>query len=137
MNYEHWLEIAQSENFWGGVLASILAASIVGIVIFMFRNTVKLTVENRKKSALQRKTFEDALDGSSNHAPFAYGVAQAIALRNFVIAVFIAYIGDIMGIFWPTNIVFYVISLAFIWSSLKWFFKIEKSALKVFEKLRS
>jgi len=136
MNYEKWLEIVQSENFWGGVFASILAAVIVGIVLYVFRNTIKFTVESKKRREAQRKTFEAALEGSSTHAPFAYGVAQAIALRHFVVAVFIAYIGDIMGIFWPINIAFYALALVFVWFSLKWFFKIEKSALKSFEKIR-
>ena len=131
MSYEGWLELIGSEGFWGGVLASILAAIVIGIAGYIFRNSIRAFSQRQKQSRKENEIFESALSLSSPFAPFAFGVVQGRALRYFVVAVFIAYVGDILGIFWPLNIGIYCISLVFIFQSLRWFFKIEKRAMEI------
>ncbi|MBE1293811.1 MAG: hypothetical protein GJ677_15115 [Rhodobacteraceae bacterium] len=131
MNTDSWLTLVRSEGFWGGVLASILAAIILGIAAFIFRNTLRAVTEQRKQSREESQVFDEALKLGSPFAPFAFGVAQGRALRYFVVAVFIAYIGDILGIFWPLNIAMYCFSLVFLFQSLRWFYRIEDRAKQI------
>lgn len=131
MSYEGWLELIGSEGFWGGVLASILAAIVIGIAGYIFRKSIRAFSEKQEQNRKENEIFESALSLSSPFAPFAFGVVQGRALRYFVVAVFIAYVGDILGVFWPLNIGIYCISLIFIFQSLRWFFKIETRAMEI------
>ena len=131
MDSNNWLTLIGTEGFWGGVLASIMAAIILGIAGFLFRNTFKAISEQRKQSQEESQIFDEALKLGSPYAPFAFGVAQGRALRYFVVAVFIAYIGDILGIFWPLNIAMYCLSLVFLFQSLRWFYRIEERAKSI------
>lgn len=131
MSYEGWLGLIGSEGFWGGVLASILAAIVIGIAGYIFRKSIRAFSERQEQSRKENEIFESALSLSSPFAPFAFGVVQGRALRYFVVAVFIAYVGDILGVFWPLNIGIYCISLIFIFQSLRWFFKIETRAMEI------
>ena len=99
MSYEGWLELIGSEGFWGDVLASIFAVIVIGIAGYIFRNSIRAFSQRQKQSRKENEIFESALSLSSPFAPFAFGVVQGRALRYFVAAVFIAYVGDILGIF--------------------------------------
>lgn len=136
MDLDNLFELVKTEGFWGGVLASILATGIVTVLALIFRNSIRTLVEQRKKGRLEDELFDDALKLSSPYAPFAFGVVQGRALRYFLIAVFIAYIGDIMGLFWPINIVFYIFSLFYILQGLRWFYRIEKRAMEILDSKR-
>ncbi len=131
MNTDKWLTLVGTEGFWGGVLASILASMILVILGFIFKNTLSAVSEQRKQSKEENEIFNEALKLGSPYAPFAFGVAQGRALRYFVIAVFVAYIGDILGIFWPLNIAMYCFSLVFLLQSLRWFYRIEERAKQI------
>jgi membrane protein YqaA with SNARE-associated domain len=104
--------IAAREDFWVGAISSMVATMIVAIVVYVFRRSLALTQAQRDRRREDDELFEQALDGSNELAPFAYGVVQARALRYFLLAVFVAYVGDIFGIFWPFNSFIYLISLA-------------------------
>ena len=135
MQYEKWLELVGTEGFWGGVFASILAAAIVGVALFIFKNSLKILIDRREKGRREEEIFQTALEISSPYAPFAFGIVQGRALRYFLIAVFIAYVGDIMGLFWPLNIGFYALALIYIGFGIRWFFKIEKRGMEILSKI--
>lgn len=129
-------KIFESENFWVGVLGSMLAAVILAIIVFIFRNSIRLFLERRNKGNEESDTFDSALSLSSPYAPFAFGVVQGRALRYFLTAVFIAYVGDILQIFYPFNLLVYLVSLYYIYLGLKWFFRIERRALEIINSIR-
>ncbi|HEX8257363.1 MAG TPA: hypothetical protein VF589_07000 [Allosphingosinicella sp.] len=124
------MQIASGKDFWVGASSSIVGASIIGIVVYVFRNALSLSRAQREKRRLEDQIFEQALDSSHSLAPFAYGIVQARALRYFLLAVFVAYVGDILSFLWPFNSIAYVLSLWFIFQGLRWLYKIEKSAMK-------
>lgn len=131
MDNENWLNLIGTQAFWGGVLASIMAAIILWGAGFIFRNTFEAVSETRKQSQEEHKIFDEALKLSSPYAPFAYGVVQGRALRYFITAVFIAQIGDALGFIWPFNIVLYCLSFIFLFQSLRWLYRIEEQAKQI------
>ena len=131
MTLEQWRNVLGSENFWSGVFASMLAAAIVAVLVFIFRNSFSMLKERRERGRRENEIFDSALRLSSPYAPFAFGAVQGKALRYFVSAVFFAYIGDIFSVLYPVNNLIYVIALYYVYLSLKWFFKIERRAVEI------
>jgi hypothetical protein len=131
MDLDAWPKIIDKGDFWTGVLASVVAAAIVGIIVYIFKNSLSIFAKQRAIGRKENEIFESALNVSSPYAPFAFGVVQGRALRYFLTAVFIAYVGDILGEIYPFNLVFYLISLYFIFLGLRWFFRIEKRAMEI------
>ncbi|KQT42028.1 hypothetical protein ASG43_17275 [Aureimonas sp. Leaf454] len=131
MAYQNWTALFASEGFIGGVLASILAAIIVSILLFISRNALSASRKTLIRSKQAQDLFEGALKASSPYAPFAFGIAQSRAIRYFLIAVFVAYLGDMFGIVWPLNIAFYAAALAFIGKALTWCYRIERRAMEI------
>jgi hypothetical protein len=117
--------------FWTGVASSVVAATILGIVAYIFRNSFAILSQQRAKSKKNSEAFVQALDKSSPYAPFAFGVAQGRGLRHFLTAAFFAYVGDILSMTYPANLLVYFISLAYVFFGLRWFFLIERKALEI------
>lgn len=132
MSNDQWADIVISKSFWVGVLSSAAAAALVGVIVYMFRNSFGILKRQRERGRRENETFDAAMRLSSPYVSFAFGVVQARALRYFLTAVFIAYVGDIAGEFInPFNILIYIIALYYIFLGLKWFFKIEKRGLDI------
>ncbi|HEX8573932.1 MAG TPA: hypothetical protein VF759_14400 [Allosphingosinicella sp.] len=131
---QSFFDILSGREFWVGASSSIVGAMIIAIAVYAFRRSLAITQAQRVQRRRENELFERALGASSEIAPFAYGVVQARALRYFLLAVFVAYIGDILDVLWPANGAFYIISLAFIGQGLRWFYKIERNAIQIFER---
>jgi hypothetical protein len=137
MNESTWIEFLQTKAFWGGVLASIVAACVVAIFVYIFRNAIETTIEKRKRGKEIDQVFSTSLHLGDRHAPLAFIAVQSRALRYFVIAIFVAYIGDILeGFIWPFNATLYCVSLFLIWKSLDWFYRIERRARDILPSLQ-
>lgn len=122
-----------TEGFWGGVLSSIVAALILAIFGIIFRHGIMSARHSWKRRRDEGEMFNNAMNVSSPYAPFAFGVAQGRALRLFITAVFVAYIGDILSAFiFPFSTLAYVAALAFLFMSLQWFYRIERRAAAIF-----
>ena len=129
---DSWIALATGQDFWAGVLASMVAAAIIAILIRIFRSSLENVRQYAERGKEEGRAFEEALSLSGPYAPFAFGVAQGRGLRMFVTAVVIAYVGEILGNFiWPFHVVLYFISLIYLYLSLGWFAKIEKKALSI------
>jgi hypothetical protein len=128
--------IIAGKDFWVGASSSIVGALILGIIAYAFRKSLALTKAQRDRTRQEDELFKNALRASSPLTPFAYGVVQARALRHFLLAVFVAYVGDVLDVFWPFNSIMYLISLIFMSQGLRWFYEIERNAISVFQRFR-
>ena len=132
MDMEELVSNASSIQFILGFFSSITATIVIVILSFIFKKSIDQYINQSKENKRRTKLVEESLDSTSPYAPFAFGVAQSFSLKYFIIAVFLAYIGDIAQMLYPFNILFYIISLFFIWRSIYWLYKIEEKAIKIF-----
>ncbi|NGQ90173.1 hypothetical protein G5V65_04640 [Rhodobacter sp. HX-7-19] len=132
--FAQYLSAEELKGVWIGVASSILAAAIIGSFLYVFRTSVATWRTKSEQERRKDEKFEAALSSASHFAPFAFGIAQARALRLFFIAVIIAYVGDLLGLFYPANLVLYAVALVYLVSALRWMNKVERKALDIIDK---
>lgn len=121
-----WMTLIRTDGFWGGVASSIFATVVLAILATFARTTFAAANKRNDKE----KRFEDMvvsalnLGGTVSNAAIAFSNARC--LKYFLMAVFVAYVGDVLGVIWPFNIFLYAGSLVFIWFGLRWAIRVEK-----------
>ena len=119
-------------QFWRD-LGLLALGGVIGPTLFAIFRLSGMQVSGSWRNVRERWTkFETALDSSELTAPFAFGVVQGFALRYFLVAVSLAYIGDILSFMIPAvSLVFWFLALCFVLVGVRLFLKIERRALEM------
>ena len=123
------------EDLWIGVMGGVIATMLVGVIVYAFRSSFRAIGTSFSKGAQNDKVINDSLEDSGPYAAFAYGIAQARALRFFILAMLLAAIGD-SQIGWflaPLNFVMAIASVVFLFLAFKWLNKIETKGINILQ----
>jgi len=122
-------------DLWIGVAGGILATLIIGLITYAFRSSLNAITASFNKGAENDKVISTSLENSNQYTQFAYGIAQARALRFFILAALLGAIVETQ-VAWalqPLAFVLTIASIFFLFLAFKWLNKIETKGIQILQ----